>query len=162
MILRKAFAVFSFSALGLVACAVDVPMGENQSDETIGTDEQGLTNLYSVSGPKIASGADTEAWSATNAWSDKNTSAAKKAGIAWPANSGLTWDQKYQKWLSTVERAHDLAETFFIVTPFGGRKFKAPSLECAEVGMFLRVTFSSWYHLPFFMKGWDSSSGSYM
>ena len=38
---------------------------------------------------------DTQVWTVKNKWEDRNTTEAKKAGIAWPANSGLNWDEKY-------------------------------------------------------------------
>src|SRR5690349_1556962 len=41
----------------------------------------------------------TQVWSARNKWEDTTTPAAQQAGLAWPANSGLTWDQKYEAWL---------------------------------------------------------------
>ena len=45
-------------------------------------------------------------------------------------------------------------ETFEFVTPFG-KALPSPTLECAEVAIFLRVTFASWYGLPFFMTTTD-------
>jgi len=35
-------------------------------------------------------------------------------------------------------------------------------LECADFGMFLRLTFSAFYHLPFYMTGWLNGGPMYM
>src|SRR5258705_2032207 len=45
----------------------------------------------------------TQVWTARNKWEDTTTDAAKKAGLAWGADSGLTWDQKYGAWLDSLE-----------------------------------------------------------
>lgn len=34
----------------------------------------------------------TQVWTARNAWEDTDTPAARAAGLAWGADSGLTWD----------------------------------------------------------------------
>ncbi len=114
----------------------------------------------SASGPYVAPGASTEAWSATNRWTDKTTAESKKAGVAWEANSGLTWEQKYVRWVGSFKKIEGqrYGATIEIPTPYGDRKLVGPVLECAEVGMILRITFSAWYHLPFFMTGWDAGS----
>lgn len=111
-------------------------------------------------GPRVAAGADTEVWSVTNAWADTNTAAARRAGIAWGADSGLDWEAKFEAWIAsftTEPRAAGSGQTFVIPTPYGERRFHAPTLECAEVAIFLRAAFASWYHLPFYLAGWDSN-----
>ncbi len=101
----------------------------------------------------------TQVWTARNAWDDTDTTAARAAGLAWGANSGLTWDQKYAAWLDSMEfvpAADGYSQTIKLTTPFG-RSFDSPSLECAEMSIFLRITFAAWYELPFFMESMDSS-----
>src|SRR5688500_6086815 len=44
----------------------------------------------------------TQVWTARNAWDDTTTPAARAAGIAWAADSGLTWDQKYAAWIDAM------------------------------------------------------------
>ena len=39
----------------------------------------------------------------------------------------------------------------------GPATLPAPALECAEVAMFLRITFASWYGLPFYLTAVDGS-----
>jgi hypothetical protein len=109
--------------------------------------------------PVSADNQSTSVWEVRNAWDDTDTEEAHKAGIAWVENSGLTWDQKYSKWVASLEKAPVVggwgdAETFKIVTPYG-KVVPSPVLECAEVAMFMRVTFASWYNLPWYMAGRD-------
>jgi hypothetical protein len=101
----------------------------------------------------------TQVWTAKNAWDDTDTTAARAAGIAWGASSGLTWDQKYSAWLDSMEfvpAADGWSQTVKLTTPWG-RSFDSPSLECAEMSIFLRITFAAWYQLPFVMESMDSS-----
>ncbi len=101
----------------------------------------------------------TQVWTARNAWDDTTTTAAARAGIAWGANSGLTWDQKYAAWIDAMEwvpAADGYSQTVKLTTPWG-RSFVSPSLECAEMAIFLRITFAAWYELPFFMESMDST-----
>ncbi len=101
----------------------------------------------------------TQVWSAKNAWDDTDTANARLAGLAWGVSSGLTWDQKYAAWLDAMEfvpAADGYSQTIKLTTPWG-RSFDSPSLECAEMSIFLRITFSAWYELPFFMESMDST-----
>ncbi|MFO0572147.1 MAG: hypothetical protein U0263_41370 [Polyangiaceae bacterium] len=76
--------------------------------------------------------------------------------MAWPANSGLNWDEKYSAWVNSLKKINAVSygETFEITTPWG-KTLPSPKLECAEVAMFMRLTFASWYNLPFFMTTTD-------
>lgn len=108
--------------------------------------------------PANIPGASTEVWAVRNQWADTNTTAAREAGVAWGAESGLDWEAKFERWVSSLRRIpseNGYSDTIEITTPYGGRTFPAPSLECAEFGIFLRVTFASWYHLPFYLRGSD-------
>ncbi len=112
----------------------------------------------SLGGPVVKS-TDGEVWAVTNAWADRNTPAAKKAGVAWPAHSGLTWEEKYQKWIGSFERVDarpdDYGKTIRFKTPYG-KTMDGPVLECADVAIWLRLTFASWYELPFYMTASSS------
>jgi len=117
------------------------------------------SDVTDTNGPTVAKGAASEVWSADNAWADTATVAAKKAGLAWEENSGLNWEEKFGRWVGGLEPIDtDHGKTFRLTTPHGNKTLPAPTLECAEVAYFLRATFASWYHLPFFMKGWDSAA----
>jgi hypothetical protein len=92
----------------------------------------------------------TQVWTARNRWDDTETPAARAAGIAWPANSGLTWDQKYAAWIEampSIQSANGYGMTVELTTPWG-KTLPSPSLECAEMALFLRITFAAWYELP--------------
>jgi hypothetical protein len=101
----------------------------------------------------------TQVWTARNKWDDVDTAAAKAAGLAWPANSGLTWDQKYGKWIESlawIPSADGYYTTIQLTTPWG-KTLPSPSLECAEMSLFLRITFSAWHELPLFFETVDST-----
>ncbi len=106
----------------------------------------------------------TQVWSAKNKWEDKDTPAARKAGLGWGADSGLTWDEKYGKWLESMAYTPSLdgySQTFMLSTPWG-KSLPSPSLECAEMSIFLRATFAAWYELPFYMEGVSSGQRIYV
>src|SRR5262249_59608577 len=75
----------------------------------------------------------------------------------WGENSGLSWDEKFAKWLESLERAPSTEgyTTYKLTTPWG-KTLPSPALECAETAMFLRITFAAWYELPFFMETLDT------
>ena len=101
----------------------------------------------------------TQVWTAKNAWDDTTTTAARAAGLAWPATSGLTWDQKYGRWLASLEWIPTVdghSQTVRLTTPWG-KTLDAPSLECAETSLFLRITFAAWYELPLFFETVDGN-----
>lgn len=105
-----------------------------------------------------ADDSSTAVWEVENAWTDTDTPQARKAGMAWPENSGLDWEEKYRAWINSFERVDSTGygETFLLKTPWG-KTIPAPALECAEVVIFLRVTFASWYDLPYFMEASDGN-----
>src|SRR5690348_7825256 len=57
----------------------------------------------SAPGP-VADSTDAEVWAVTNAWADKTTANAKLAGVAWGASSGLSWEEKFSKWISSFHK----------------------------------------------------------
>jgi len=114
----------------------------------------------SVSGvlgpPEESSSSDTQVWATPNRWTDRDTPAAREAGIAWDEHSGLDWNGKYSLWIvamNKIPRDNGHGNTFELTTPWGLR-LPAPALECAETSVFLRVTFASWYGLPFYISAW--------
>jgi hypothetical protein len=100
----------------------------------------------------------TQVWTARNRWEERDTDAARRAGLAWGADSGLSWDEKYAAWVEAMQMTQsvDGRTTFQLTTPWG-KSLPSPSLECAELSIFLRITFAAWYELPFFMEAVDGS-----
>ncbi len=99
----------------------------------------------------------TQVWTARNKWEDTDTPAARAAGMAWPAESGLTWEEKYVAWIDSlayVPAADGYATTIELSTPWG-KALPSPSLECAELALFLRITFAAWFELPLFFEAQD-------
>lgn len=94
----------------------------------------------------------TQVWTARRSWEDTDPA----PGMAWEANSGLNWDEKYQAWVAGLERTAGTSyyDTFVVTTPWG-TSIPSPHLECAELSMFLRISFAAWYELPFFMEAVD-------
>ncbi len=113
------------------------------------TGRKGISTAYDNGSAQV--------WEVRNNWADTNTADAKKAGLAWPANSGLTWDEKFARWVQSMPKSEGQwgRSTFTVSTPYG-KTLPGVSLECAEVAMFLRATFASWYGLPFYVEGSDS------
>lgn len=141
---------------------VDAPALDEDGKPVLGTTgwQEPAGKQDAVSGrPGLSASVDsseTAVWDVKNQWADADTAEARKAGIAWAANSGLTWEEKYQAWVNSLPRVSrgGYGETFTLRTPYGF-DLPAPSLECAEVAMFLRITFASWYNLPFFIEATD-------
>jgi len=154
-------------AMMTAACAAEGPTALDEASGETGVegpfdllpDDAKADGVESL-GPTVVAGSSTEVWAVRNQWDERDTAEARRAGVAWGAGSGLDWEQKFDRWVSSfqvVARA-GYGQTVRISTPFGTRALDAPTLECAEVGLFLRATFSSWYGLPFFVTGWDSTS----
>ena len=158
----------------VMGCAGDEGSLENSLDITtdpeygkplLGVDEQRWKedSANGSSGPAIsADTSSTAVWEVTNNWSDRNTPAAVKAGIAWGENSGLTWDEKYTVWVQEMVQTSSESsyETFEFTTPYG-KTLPAPVLECAEIAIFMRAAFASWYQLPFYMSAWTPDGTAY-
>jgi hypothetical protein len=141
---------------GLVACQ---PEGEDYGIRSPfkGGEPLGKADTAGVPGLAVeSSDRDTQVWSVRNAWEDRDASEAKAAGLAWPANSGLNWDEKFAQWVEKMERtpAVGWGDSFTFTTP-QGKSLPTPKLECSEVPLFLRVAFASWYGLPFYLTAAD-------
>lgn len=159
------------AALGLLAgCASEgpeaepnLPLDEDYGKPMFGVDDSAAAKADSfdgAAGPRTSGlSASSEVWKVTRRWYETDPA----AGLAWPAGSTLTWDQKYAAWISSLERIDgaDGHDTYRLTTPWG-KTLEAPRLECAETTMFLRATFASWYGLPFYMTAYNSSMGGSM
>jgi uncharacterized membrane protein YgcG len=105
--------------------------------------------------------ADTQVWEVHNQWEDTDTAAAREAGMAWPADSGLNWDEKYALWVESLELIDGYYnETFEITTPWG-KNIQAAKLDCADVALTMRASFAAWYNLPFFVTAYDNGQAVY-
>jgi hypothetical protein len=106
---------------------------------------------------------DSQAWTVKNQWEDTTTADAKLAGMAWPANSGLNWDQKYAAWVGSFQQVPSI-DTWFktvtISTPFG-KSVPGPKVDCADLALLLRISFAAWYHLPIYLVGYDGNTRVY-
>lgn len=150
---------------GLLAMAIGMGVGcAAPSDEEEGTGEldQSQDEIREVVPGPLKKSTSAEVWSVDNQWADKSSAASKKSGIAWGENSGLTWEEKYQKWASSFEKVDGRrsGKTIRITTPYG-RTMDGPVLECADVAIWLRMTFSAWYHLPFYLTGFRNGKAIY-
>ena len=108
-------------------------------------------------GPPESTDANAQVWKVSTRWYRKDAA----AGMAWKANSGLTWDEKFSAWVASLKKITSHSgynKTFILTTPWG-KQIQAPALECAEAAMFLRTTFASWYGLPYYMEAYSSSHG---
>lgn len=110
-----------------------------------------------IAGPAVKT-TDAEVWKVTNTWAGKTA----EAGEGWAANSGLTWEEKYQKWMSHFDIVEGrTTKTVRITTP-QGKKLDAAVLECADQGIFFRYVFAAWNKLPFYLTGWVNGKTVYM
>ncbi len=105
--------------------------------------------------------AATEVWRVKNQWEDTDTPAAREAGIAWPANSGLNWDEKYARWVESLDVTQGISgPTVEIVNPWG-KAIQAPRIDCADVALMMRASFAAWYNLPFYVVSYDGGTPVY-
>ncbi|HEV7559421.1 MAG TPA: hypothetical protein VGO00_28290 [Kofleriaceae bacterium] len=105
----------------------------------------------------------TQAWTVSNQWEDTDTTDARKAGIAWDANSGLNWDQKFSIWVGSFQQIPNIDgwfQTITISTPFG-KSVPGPKIDCADLALLLRISFAAWYHLPIYFVGYDGNTPVY-
>lgn len=158
--MRRARLLFAF----LLASACTMEDADNIDD--FGIDEElspvgpmGKEDGAGRQGPLVATNTSaTQVWTARNKWEDRDTPAARKAGLAWGENSGLNWDEKFSRWVASLEQIDSLDgyKTVMLTTPWG-KTVPAPLLECAEAAIFLRASFAAWYELPFFLESVSSS-----
>ena len=153
----------------LVAVPSACALSPHDADEVEEADELepggalGKADSVGVAGlPVSGSYAASTAWAVTNQWEDRDTPAAREAGIAWPADSGLSWDEKYAAWVQALEKVpgHTISQTFEITTPWG-KTLPAPKLDCADTALMMRASFAAWYGLPFYVVAFDGSTPVY-
>jgi hypothetical protein len=112
----------------------------------------------------VANYPDTQAWVVTNQWEDTATPDAKLAGMAWSANSGLNWDEKFAAWVGSFQQIDGDFNTWFktiaVPTPFG-KTVHAAKVDCADLAILLRISFAAWYHLPIYLVGYDHNTPVY-
>jgi hypothetical protein len=154
----------SLVAMGATGCS-NADLGDATDPDGVSgeaaSSNEAVTEV--VPGP-IVTDTDAAAWSVTNQWADKTTTAAKKAGMAWGESSGLSWEEKFSKWISAFEKVpnkNGWSQTIRFPTPWG-KKMDGPVLECADTATWLRMTFASWYHLPFYLTGGVNGKTVYM
>src|SRR5438045_5493235 len=89
---------------GLTACATTSSDDDNATELDSGgpldkEDSAGVTSLSAS-----ADYSDSQAWVVRNQWEDTDTPDARQAGMAWGANSGLNWDEKFSAWVGSFEQ----------------------------------------------------------
>ena len=151
----------------LLAVAVLAGLGgcvDDTADELEGVAELdpgsllGKEDSAGVPGLPVAGNyAETQAWTVANQWEDTTTAEARKAGIAWGADSGLNWDEKFSRWVASFEQIQSFDswfKTISISTPFG-KAVPGPKIDCADLTLLLRLSFAAWYRLPIYFVGYD-------
>lgn len=144
-----------------MACSAEGNDGEDFEELATGEglgkqDNAGVAGLP-VNGNYGAS----SAWEVRNQWEDTETAAAREAGIAWEADSGLNWDEKYAAWVDSLGTVEGFdGSTFEVVNPWG-KSIQAAKLDCADVALALRASFAAWYNLPFFLTAFDKGKPIY-
>ncbi len=142
-------------------CSADVDDVEDYDELAVGQ-TVGKADNMGVAGLKVSGNyAQTAAWEVLNQWEDTNTAAAREAGMAWEANSGLNWDEKYARWVESLNTIEGFDGTTFEVTNPWGKKLEAAKLDCADVALTLRASFAAWYNLPFFITAFDKGKPIY-
>lgn len=125
--------------------------------------QEGKEDGLGALGPAVGCCAATEVWEVRNQWNERDTADARRAGLAWGEDSGLSWEEKYRLWVASLEPTDsERGGTTFEITNPWGRTLPAPVLECAEVAYFLRASFAAWYGLPFFAEARDAQGSVYL
>ena len=147
-----------------IACggeAPDEPADEDFAELTPGPRLGKGDNIGIAGLPVGGNYGQTQAWEVENQWEDTDTPNAREAGIAWPADSGLTWDEKYGKWVESLGVADGISgSTFEVVNPWG-KAVQAAKLDCADVALTMRASFAAWYNLPFYVTSFDGNTPVY-
>ena len=156
MLPLRSTVVFCMSLLALGAGGCSSSAGTESDEEGNESGAGSSTDaVQEVVGGPAAADNDAAVWDVTSQWADKTGTAAARAGIAWGASSGLSWEEKFAKWIGVFEHTpnkNGWSQTIKFPTPWG-RTMEGPVLECADTAIWLRMTFASWYHLPFYLEG---------
>ncbi|MCR9164945.1 MAG: hypothetical protein ACE37F_30620 [Nannocystaceae bacterium] len=155
LVVRSALAL----CVGLTACDGGSNAEESFDEELSPGGELGKADGAGVAAlPVDGDYSETEVWEVRNQWEDTDTPAAREAGMAWPADSGLNWDEKYALWVESLETIDGFYnESFEITTPWG-KTLEAAKLDCADVALAMRASFAAWYNLPFFITAYDNGT----
>ncbi|MCX5742750.1 MAG: hypothetical protein NT062_09660 [Proteobacteria bacterium] len=144
--------------LPLIGCADAGDVTDDDADGLAPLPEAGKEDgQYRKGLPVNVDASRTGVWTVKNQWQDTTTTDAQKAGMAWPVDSKLTWDEKYAAWVGSLEWIDGVdgySKTVKLTTPWG-KTLPSPVLECAEMALFLRVTFAAWYQLPLQLEAMD-------
>src|SRR5690606_22839190 len=101
---RKFFLPSLFSTVIAFGVGCAPPDDNGEGEDTSGEVGQSTDEVREVIPGPLRKSTDAEVWSVENQWSDKSTPAARKAGVAWGEDSGLTWEEKYQRWAASFEK----------------------------------------------------------
>src|SRR5262245_36478565 len=97
----------------VASIAVFTACSSSSSDDGPGGPFDSLPDALSDSatGPIAGVQTDTEVWSVDSQWLDRDTPAAREKGVAWDANSGLTWEEKFGRWVSNFEKIRNASDS---------------------------------------------------
>ena len=92
---RSALIIVMLSSLVVVGCA-----GEGDLSPRLETRRAALygasDSMSGLQGPQLSGlSTTTQVWAVTRDWADVSS----EAGLAWSANSGMTWEEKYRAWI---------------------------------------------------------------
>lgn len=106
--------------------------------------------------PSSADASTTAVWEVTRQWSSKVDADFLPY---FRKSDGLTWNQAFAQFVEKLETTTSVNgyKTYKLTNPWG-KTLPIGALECAEQAMFLRVTFSAWFRLPFFLEAVDGKS----
>lgn len=164
--LTRAFSLCFLILLGLPSACTQPAVEEDEVEDAENLEPGGAVGKEDSVGvkglPVDGNFAATTAWAVTNQWEDRDTPAAREAGIAWPADSGLTWDEKFAAWVQSLEQVpgQTISQTFEMTTPWG-KTLPAPKLDCADTALMMRASFAAWYGLPFYVVAFDGGKPIY-
>jgi len=105
--------------------------------------------------PKTADAEATQVWAATRTWTNKVD---VDFSPYFRRSDNITWNEAFRVFVGKLESttAVNGYRTYKITNPWG-KTLPIAALECAEQAMFLRVAFSSWFNLPFFLEAIDGT-----
>jgi hypothetical protein len=155
MALRKLLPILALlpACLG-VACTAAPEEEDGSGAEGALAEESGPADPGAAQGRDASGSYATQVWKVTRAWSDIN-----------PA-TGQDFEKDYSDWIASLQKTKSFryGETITIKTPAGApyeRELDAPTLECADTALFLRVAYASIMSLPFYVKSGDLFAGHF-
>ncbi len=105
--------------------------------------------------PTSVDGSDSAVWSVSRQWGSKVD---VDFLPYFRKSDNLTWNQAYARFIEGLEPIQGVNghKTYRVRNPWG-RVLPIAALECAEQGIFLRISFAAWFKLPFFMEAIDGA-----